>query len=65
MEDWKKTIRFGFRPLDGESFSKHWDYYCEKLDIDEGFRPLDGESFSKHAAKANGRRTDDLLVSVP
>ena len=38
----------GFRPLDGESISKH---YCVELDIDpdtsESFRPLDGESISK------------------
>ena len=38
----------GFRPLDGESISKH---YCDELDIDpdtsESFRPLDGESISK------------------
>ena len=38
----------GFRPLDGESFSKldgqKGNYYEE---LWWGFRPLDGESFSK------------------
>ena len=36
----------GFRPLDGESFSKHWSLESMPV-VNNGFRPLDGESFSK------------------
>ena len=35
-----------FRPLDGESFSKHDADWQTLIDLG-GFRPLDGESFSK------------------
>ena len=36
-----------FRPLDGESFSKHNVPTLYKSSPDMCFRPLDGESFSK------------------
>ena len=46
-----------FRPLDGESFSKHNELYGRKAVYTLGFRPLDGESFSKH------RRIPDSIVA--
>ena len=42
----KEFIR-GFRPLDGESISKHDPYELSYM-LYDGFRPLDGESISKH-----------------
>ena len=44
-----KTPDTGFRPLDGESISKHGDkvYYGNGKIVDYSFRPLDGESISK------------------
>ena len=43
-----KKLRVGFRPLDGESISKHKvSLYITYGDFAR-FRPLDGESISKH-----------------
>ena len=42
-----KFLGVCFRPLDGESFSKHVDTHGNPA-MYAGFRPLDGESFSKH-----------------
>ena len=36
-----------FRPLDGESISKHYGDDIYRLNVIRGFRPLDGESISK------------------
>ena len=46
--DWLVT---GFRPLDGESFSKLVNATEVEFEARMGFRPLDGESFSKHNRK--------------
>ena len=52
----------GFRPLDGESFSKHYASSKQRR-RNASFRPLDGESFSK---LENQRRLVKLYyVSVP
>ena len=40
------TVNSSFRPLDGESFSKHREAHHRAFG-DSCFRPLDGESFSK------------------
>ena len=40
-----KVVALGFRPLDGESFSKL--KVARMIKRGESFRPLDGESFSK------------------
>ena len=42
-----EEIRYGFRPLDGESFSKLCMETICGVSISKSFRPLDGESFSK------------------
>ena len=42
-----RTQEVSFRPLDGESISKHFMYEFDKQAIGLGFRPLDGESISK------------------
>ena len=54
-----------FRPLDGESFSKHHQAFGNSLDL--CFRPLDGESFSKRFAEAVSANQPGIgnTVSVP
>ena len=44
-----KVLSVGFRPLDGESFSKRDGLisYGVSRALEDSFRPLDGESFSK------------------
>ena len=58
-----KLCSIGFRPLDGESFSKLGCIVMPEPG-EPSFRPLDGESFSKHR---NGKRFIWVrdLVSVP
>ena len=51
----------GFRPLDGESFSKRKDDNDGRIHL--SFRPLDGESFSKHRGGQDD--WDSHTVSVP
>ena len=42
----------GFRPLDGESFSKR-DIIHAQESVYSSFRPLDGESFSKRITRGD------------
>ena len=58
-------IAVGFRPLDGESFSKHTASLIYKDMGTYSFRPLDGESFSKLVDYRRFSKQKFLYVSVP
>ena len=53
-------MREGFRPLDGESISKHT--MISQMSLRQSFRPLDGESISK---LENDLFIENIEVSVP
>ena len=57
-----KLCSIGFRPLDGESFSKLGCIVMPEPG-EPSFRPLDGESFSKLPFSPG--KNQSVLVSVP
>ena len=54
-----------FRPLDGESISKHYGDDIYRLNVIRGFRPLDGESISKQDQEVGSICQGVCNVSVP